>query len=483
MPSGHKQLTCTDYHVAWISPLPDVELMPARLMLDEEHPTPRYDTHYDENTYICGTLNGHAVVIATCPKGETGNVNAARLTGIMFKTFPNIRMAVLVGIGGGIPRPIASQNALEDIHLGDVVVGDPGDGKPACVYHDRGKAKVGGVFEMVGTMQSAEWRLTQALGILASDHELGRTNFTSQLERLKSHTKFNRPEYALDRLFKAAYHHTGSHGSGCTECDHAQIVQRRERNELDQRTFVFHQGTIATGNSVIQDGEHRDKIGASCNGALCVEMEAAGVDVYRRCLIIRGISDYADSHKNDVWKFYAAAKAAAFTRELMCKIPPAEVKAMPSVYDPEPRGTRRVSVWKDDGVGRDSPHKSKPASRVRPAVPPKSRSLKAPVTEDAESAKHGTRSSATEDGVQAKNELEKTSESSLDHASEFTMHPSCMVTFPTMRKRHGRANGRVTGCILGHIPVIVHKCGDFLIRKGTCSVVVMPSNSNMSNRH
>ncbi|KAF2679131.1 hypothetical protein K458DRAFT_394281 [Lentithecium fluviatile CBS 122367] len=57
--------SCDDYHVAWVCPLADVELLPARLMLDEEHPTPPYDTHYDENTYICGTINGHAVVIAT----------------------------------------------------------------------------------------------------------------------------------------------------------------------------------------------------------------------------------------------------------------------------------------------------------------------------------------------------------------------------------------------------------------------------------
>jgi hypothetical protein len=63
----------------------------------------------------------------------------------------------------------------------------------------------------------------------------------------------------------------------------------------------------------------RDKIGAQCNGALCVEMEAAGVDANRQCLVIRGISDYADSHKNDLWKSYAAGNAAAFTRELLLK--------------------------------------------------------------------------------------------------------------------------------------------------------------------
>jgi hypothetical protein len=173
--AGNKQLSCADYHVAWICPVADLELLPARLMLDEEHPTPPYDTHYDENTYVCGTINGHAVVVATCPPGETGNVNAGRLTGSMFKTFPNIRMAVLVGIGGGIPSPEVSEDALENVHLGDVVVGWPGDGKPACVYHDRGRSKGDGQFEMVGTMGNPDWRLTNALGVLVVDDELGQT--------------------------------------------------------------------------------------------------------------------------------------------------------------------------------------------------------------------------------------------------------------------------------------------------------------------
>lgn len=137
MASGsRRQMTRADYRVAWICPLADVELLPARLMLDEEHPPPPYDTHYDENTYICGTINGHAVVLATLPHGETGNVNAGRLTGSMFKTFPNLRMVVLVSIGGGIPRDTTvNGDSLQDIHLGDVVVGWPGDGKPACIYH------------------------------------------------------------------------------------------------------------------------------------------------------------------------------------------------------------------------------------------------------------------------------------------------------------------------------------------------------------
>lgn len=302
-------------------------------MLDEEHKTPPYNTHFDENTYVCGAINGHAVVIATCPQGETGNVNAGRLTGSMFKTFPSIRMALLVGTGGGIPRSTASNNPLEDLHLGDVVVGWPGDGKPACIYYDRGRAKANGHFQVVGTMQNPDWRLTNALGILVSDHELGQNTFDDQLTRLQVDKRFAYPGLEQDRLFKATYYHVGDHGSNCTACDPKELVQRTHRAEDVKNKLFFHCGRIATGNTVIRDGKLRDQIGMRCDGALCVEMEAAGVDVNRRCLVIRAIASYADSHKNDAWNFYAAGTAAAFTRELLCKVQPDLVKKMEGVNE------------------------------------------------------------------------------------------------------------------------------------------------------
>ncbi|KAF2202161.1 kinesin light chain [Delitschia confertaspora ATCC 74209] len=294
------QLNCADYHVAWICSLSNVELAPVILMLDERYSTPPYNTHYDENTYVCGAIADHTVVIATCPHGETANVNAAWLTGSIFKTFPNIGMAVLVGIGGGIPQPEVSEDALDDIHLGDVVIGWAGNGKPASVYRDRGRSKVDGQFEIIGTMQNPDWRLINALSVLTIDVELGIITFHDQLQRLQKNKKFAHPGLKHDLLFRARYRHTGDYGSDCTSCNQSELVQRLQRSKDDKHKLVFHQGRIATGNSVIQDGELRDEIRKRCKGALCVEMEAAGVDVNRKCLVIRGTSDYADSHKNDV---------------------------------------------------------------------------------------------------------------------------------------------------------------------------------------
>ncbi|OTA61516.1 kinesin light chain [Hypoxylon sp. EC38] len=328
-----KRLNREDYRVAWICPVSDLELLPSRLMLDEEHDTPEYDTTYDDNVYTCGSMVGHNVVLATCPPGLTGNVNAGRVTGPMFKTFPNIRMGLLVGIGGGVPRPDTPEDSTEDVHLGDVVVGWPGDGKPACVYYDSGKRHTDGRFEMTSIIDKPDRVLLNALSKLESDHEVGKSMFHEHLKKLHAprHTrKFAFPGLSQDRLFQADYRHCGSRTDQCANCDISKLVIRPPRTEADISKFVFHRGRIATGNSVVRDGIWRDEISEQCDGVLCIEMEAAGVDASGRCLVIRGVSDYADSHKNDIWRSYASGNATVFARELLSKIPAATVTGMDS---------------------------------------------------------------------------------------------------------------------------------------------------------
>jgi nucleoside phosphorylase len=54
-------------------------------------------------------------------------------------------------------------------------------------------------------------------------------------------------------------------------------------------------------------------------------MEAAGLMNNFPCAVIRGICDYADSHKNKLWQPYAAATAAAYAKYLLSQIDPIEV--------------------------------------------------------------------------------------------------------------------------------------------------------------
>ena len=78
-------------------------------------------------------------------------------------------------------------------------------------------------------------------------------------------------------------------------------------------------------DQVIKDGSTRDMISAELGGVMCFEMEAAGLMNDFPCLVIRGISDYADSHKNKKWQPYGAATAAACAKEILSIIPAAEV--------------------------------------------------------------------------------------------------------------------------------------------------------------
>ena len=88
---------------------------------------------------------------------------------------------------------------------------------------------------------------------------------------------------------------------------------RHPRDDTEPRIFY---GNIASGNQVIKHGATRERLQKDLD-VLCFEMEAAGLISDFPCLVIRGICDYSDSHKNKNWQKYAAAIAAAFTKEFL----------------------------------------------------------------------------------------------------------------------------------------------------------------------
>jgi nucleoside phosphorylase len=96
---------------------------------------------------------------------------------------------------------------------------------------------------------------------------------------------------------------------------------RSERGGQDPRP---HYGIIASGNSVIKHGCTREQLRLE-TGALCFEMEAAGLMLDFPCIVIRGICDYSDSHKNKHWQGYAALAAAAYAKELLEYVPRGQV--------------------------------------------------------------------------------------------------------------------------------------------------------------
>lgn len=128
------------------------------------------------------------------------------------------------------------------------------------------------------------------------------------------------PEDEEDILFRPDYVHP-DHDEECLECcdtDNASnLVARCLRRKGGPKIWY---GTIASGNVVMKDGLMRDKLAKDLK-ALCFEMEAAGLMNDFSCLVIRGVCDYADSHKNKAWQRHAALVAAAYAKDLLLKIP------------------------------------------------------------------------------------------------------------------------------------------------------------------
>ena len=105
----------------------------------------------------------------------------------------------------------------------------------------------------------------------------------------------------------------------CEACNRDRLL--KPTSHQDRKTII-HYGTIASGNRVIKDAKTRDQLSSELNGVLAFEMEAAGITDGFSCLVIRGICDYADSHKQKKWQSYAATTAAAYAKELLLTIPP-----------------------------------------------------------------------------------------------------------------------------------------------------------------
>ncbi|KIY02140.1 uncharacterized protein Z520_02278 [Fonsecaea multimorphosa CBS 102226] len=309
-------MLAADYHVGWISALP-LEEAAALDMLDERHGNIQQATH-DTNNYILGRIGPHNVVIACLPQGVIGPVSAASVAIPMRATFPSLKFILLVGIGGGVPT------AQHDIRLGDVVVSRPTGQFGGVVQYDFGKTLHQGHFVRTGSLNRPPDLLLNAVSSLEAQHlSQGGSQISAILEdvvrRNPRRGKACRyPNADKDELFESSYAHQISESALCKACDRGRLVNRPRRHGTHP---AIHYGLIASGSQVIRDSIMRERLSAELD-VLCFEMEAAGLMNYFDCLVIRGICDYSDSHKNKRWQEYAAATAAAYAKELLWMIHP-----------------------------------------------------------------------------------------------------------------------------------------------------------------
>jgi nucleoside phosphorylase len=221
------------------------------------------------------------VAIVFFPSGEVGIGVASYMASEVQRDLRNVRTGVLVGVGAGIPR------YGRDIRLGDVVVATPTENNSGVYGYDM--IKVEPEQTILKQWQNAPDRhVRSAITALRATPETT-ARVTSNIDRFRSRSSSQRPippPHVLCGSF------------------------------TQPRGPIIHYGCILSGNSVIKSATRRDELAREYN-AIAIEMEAAGMMNTLPVAVIRGISDWADSEKNDVWQEYAAATAAAVAKELL----------------------------------------------------------------------------------------------------------------------------------------------------------------------
>lgn len=315
------------FQIGWICALP-IEAAAAMEMLDEDFGPLDSQDMSDSNTYTLGRIGKHYVVIACLPAGQYGNNAATTVANNMVRTFStSLRVGLMVGVGGGIP------STAHDIRLGDVVISCPEGTVGGVVQYDMGKVGLDGGFYRNGSLNSPPRSLLTAVSSMRAAELRDDPRFPEYLANATRRTtrtrkNFGRPNLELDRLFKPEHHHPVTVNS-CDGCPAEWEEIRSKRESSDPQP---HYGIIASGNSVIKHAGTREKLRLA-TGALCFEMEAAGLMQDFPCIVIRGVCDYADSHKNKQWQGYAALAAASYAKELLGYIPVAHVSQESLVVD------------------------------------------------------------------------------------------------------------------------------------------------------
>lgn len=283
------------------------EAVAVRYCLDEELSC-RLTTVGPRNyLYTFGRIGGIRIVIAR--PHQMGTVNAAHCATAVNNQFPNVVFSLMVGIGAGIPNL-----PQHDIRLGDIVVSVPQDNHAGVIQYDFGKYEEH-EFVLKGSLNKPPLILLSADGQLMEEEIMDRSPLQTILEYITSRRGFHRPDIE-DILFDPSFPHIDQE-EGCHKCEE----MGGKRLVRKARCYpVVHRGLILSGSGVIKNPVDRERLRRGYKNALCYEMEAAGIMDEIPCLVIRGICDYADNHKQDGWHHYAAAAAAAYCKAILCKV-------------------------------------------------------------------------------------------------------------------------------------------------------------------
>lgn len=267
---------------------------------------------HDTNSYLTGMIGCHNVVLVRMP--GTGKAHAAAATSNCRASFPNVKIALVVGVCGVAPF---KRNG-EEIVLGDVVISE------GIIQYDFGRRLPGQFVPKEGPLDSLGRPNQEIRGFLAQAKGIrGHQLLVSEMARYLSilcqrpELRAEYPGVAYDILFEASYRHIKDQ-EPCEQvgCDGKLVPRRRLQAKGISPEPAIHFGLMASGDSVMKSGEDRDRE-VEVRDTVAFEMEGAGVWDILPCIVIKGACDYADSHKSKVWQRYAAATAAACAKAFL----------------------------------------------------------------------------------------------------------------------------------------------------------------------
>ncbi|THX00713.1 purine and uridine phosphorylase [Aureobasidium pullulans] len=333
--------TRAEFEVAIICALP----LEASAVLD------LFDEHYDDdgdiygrqegdsNAYSTGRIGQHDIVLAHMP--GMGKSSAASVASGLRSSFTGVKIALIVGVCGGVP--VSSPD--EPIILGDVIISN------SVIQSDFG-SQYPGHFERKSTVKDTLGRPNTDIRALLNKLEVRRVREKLGDKILQNLFKLREkndtacyPGVNQDRLFAATHRHMHREESSSRDClclkahCHSDPVckqasesscdalgcnspaimdnpARLKRLDAENPPPLVHIGIVGSADTVMKSGEHRDHI-AQRDNIIAFEMEGAGVWDNLPCVIIKGVCDYADSHKNKRWQGYAAATAASAAKSFL----------------------------------------------------------------------------------------------------------------------------------------------------------------------
>ncbi|CBF85596.1 hypothetical protein AN1806.2 [Aspergillus nidulans FGSC A4] len=305
----------TDFRIAILCPLPlEAEVVKplfSRIYHAVEFPT-LLKVRGDPNSYTLGRIGTYDVALVHMP--SAGKAVASSVVAHMKMSYPRIQIAFLIGICGGVPfidKSLAARGNT-NIYLGDVIIGT------GVVQYDRlplGPYRKDALEENLGRPNQEIHSFLSKIKTRVDTLSDRQCRYLAMIQR---HVRAQCPGAQYDIVYSRTYNHREVNCQCSLGVDADETVVARRRN-FDVVPFL-HFGTLGSGDSVIMSHKFRDDI-AKKQKVIGFEMEAAGVWGQYPCILVKGVSDYADSHKSKRWQYFAAASAAACMRALLDEAP------------------------------------------------------------------------------------------------------------------------------------------------------------------